>query len=46
MQTESQEPGKLKYATLTDQIINAFYTVYNELGYGFLENTKMPWRPN
>ena len=27
----------LKYAELTDKIINAFYTVYNSLGWGFLE---------
>ncbi|OLY91404.1 GxxExxY protein [Cnuella takakiae] len=25
------------HQNLTDQIIKAFYTVYNELGYGFLE---------
>ena len=27
-----------KHKELTDQIIQAFYDVYNELGYGFLEN--------
>ncbi|MFN4255750.1 MAG: GxxExxY protein [Saprospiraceae bacterium] len=27
----------LKHRELTDQILNAFYDVYNELGYGFLE---------
>jgi len=27
-----------KYNELTDQIIQAFYCVYNELGFGFLEN--------
>jgi GxxExxY protein len=27
----------LKHGELTDQIINAFYLVYNSLGYGFLE---------
>jgi GxxExxY protein len=27
-----------KYKDLTDKIIQAFYCVYNELGYGFLEN--------
>ena len=27
----------LKHADLTSKIISAFYTVYNELGYGFLE---------
>lgn len=26
-----------KYTELTDKIIKAFYTVYNKLGYGFLE---------
>ncbi len=28
---------ELKHQRLTDQIIKAFYTVYNVLGYGFLE---------
>jgi GxxExxY protein len=28
---------KYKHADLTKQIIGAFYTVYNTLGYGFLE---------
>ena len=28
----------LKYGELTGKIINAFYAVYNQLGYGFLEN--------
>ena len=27
-----------KYKDLTDKIIQAFYCVYNELGFGFLEN--------
>ena len=27
----------MKYEGLTEQIIKAFYTVYNSLGYGFLE---------
>jgi GxxExxY protein len=27
----------MKYAELTEQIIRAFYKVYNTLGYGFLE---------
>ena len=27
----------MKYATLTDKVIGAFYRVYNTLGYGFLE---------
>ncbi|MDR1984565.1 MAG: GxxExxY protein [Prevotellaceae bacterium] len=29
---------KYKHKELTDKIIQAFYNVYNELGYGFLEN--------
>lgn len=28
----------LKHSALTDKIIGAFYDVYNELGYGFLES--------
>lgn len=28
----------MKHEELTQQIIKAFYTVYNTLGYGFLEN--------
>ena len=28
---------KFKHEELTDKIIKAFYTVYNKLGYGFLE---------
>lgn len=28
----------MKYEQLTQKIIGAFYTVYNALGYGFLEN--------
>jgi hypothetical protein len=27
----------LEYKDITDKILNSFYTVYNELGYGFLE---------
>ncbi len=27
----------MKYEELTEQIIKAFYKVYNTLGYGFLE---------
>ncbi len=33
----NQAKGELVHAALTDQIIKAFYSVYNELGYGFLE---------
>jgi GxxExxY protein len=29
--------SELKYEDVTDGIINAFYHVYNKLGYGFLE---------
>jgi len=29
---------KYKYQELTNRIIQSFYNVYNELGYGFLEN--------
>ena len=29
---------KYKHQELTEKIIQAFYNVYNELGYGFLEN--------
>lgn len=28
---------EVKHKELTEQIIKAFYDVYNELGYGFLE---------
>jgi GxxExxY protein len=30
--------GALKHSALTEKIIGAFYDVYNELGYGFLES--------
>ncbi|MDR3340694.1 MAG: GxxExxY protein [Candidatus Symbiothrix sp.] len=33
--------GKYKHKELTDKIIQAFYSVYNELGCGFLENWKI-----
>ncbi len=29
---------ELKYKDITDKIINAFYEVYNELGFGYLES--------
>jgi GxxExxY protein len=29
---------KIKHADITEEIIEAFYAVYNELGYGFLES--------
>ncbi len=31
-------PGGLVDEALTESVIRAFYTVYNKLGYGFLEN--------
>ena len=36
---ESQllDAGNYKHSELTEQVIKAFYTVYNTLGYGFLE---------
>lgn len=33
----SRSANVLKYAALTEQIIGAYYAVYNELGHGFLE---------
>ncbi len=33
----NQAKSELLHAALTDQIIKAFYNVYNSLGYGFLE---------
>jgi PD-(D/E)XK nuclease superfamily len=30
-------PSKMLHKELTDQIINAFCALYNQLGYGFLE---------
>ena len=39
----------LKHENLTGQIIKAFYKVYNELGYGFLEKVyekPSPWSWN
>jgi len=29
--------GKLQHAEITEQVLRAFYEVYNELGHGFLE---------
>lgn len=34
---EQKKGFTMKYAELSDKIIKAFYTVYNTLGYGFLE---------
>lgn len=31
------DQDNFKHKELTDKIIKAFYTVYNKLGYGFLE---------
>src|SRR5262245_25753746 len=36
MNTENADQT-LKHRTLTDAVISCFYTVYNTLGYGFLE---------
>ncbi len=33
-----QSSAKLLHAGLTDKIIGAFYEVYNDLGYGFIES--------
>lgn len=30
-------PDNFKHSDITEKIIKAFYTVYNTLGYGFLE---------
>src|SRR4051812_6119476 len=35
--TESRTTAALKHADLTGSIIAAFYAVYDQLGYGFLE---------
>ena len=34
----SWDPEKYKHQELTEVIFGAFYEVYNELGYGFLES--------
>ena len=36
--SEKTRSEKLLYEDVTSSIIGAFYTVYNKLGYGFLEN--------
>jgi GxxExxY protein len=37
--SESNTPAPaLKYSSITDAIIGAFYEVYNEMGQGFLES--------
>ena len=33
-----ESPRNFKHTELTDRIIDTFYDVYNELGYGFLES--------
>jgi GxxExxY protein len=33
-----ESPREYKHSELTDKILNVFYEVYNELGYGFLES--------
>lgn len=37
-QTASADRATYKYAEITQQIIAAYYEVYNELGFGFLES--------
>ena len=36
--SDAIQSGELKHREVTDAIIGAFYDVYNELGYGFLES--------
>lgn len=36
--TDYAERGSLKHGEITEKIIGAFYDVYNELGFGFLES--------
>jgi len=36
--SNAEDTGALIGRQLTDAIIGSYYTVYNELGYGFLEN--------
>ena len=36
---------KLKYSDITERIIDAFYIVYNTLGYGFSESYTVRSRP-
>ena len=38
--------NELKHRKLTEQIIKAFYKVYNTLGYGFLEKVYSNIREN
>ncbi len=37
-QTRNKEDMEMKEEEVTGRVIGAFYTVYNELGYGFLES--------
>lgn len=37
MSTDKNHSGSLLYKDITEEIISAYYYVYNELGYGFLE---------
>lgn len=38
VQADSSAASKLKHFAITQEIIGAFYDVYNELGHGFLES--------
>lgn len=38
MMDAEERPVRGKHDDLTQKIIGAFYDVYNELGYGFLES--------
>ena len=35
---EGTDEAEMKHAELTEKIIGIFYSVYNELGHGFLES--------
>ena len=39
MEDQSIVRGELKHGEITDLVLEAFFRVYNELGYGFLEKT-------
>src|SRR5690242_19796474 len=36
--SSTSKPSSLKHGELTEKIIEVFYSVYNELGHGFLES--------
>ena len=37
MEDQSIVRGELKHGEITDLVLKAFFRVYNELGYGFIE---------